>query len=107
LLIDEQYLTVPDGCRILLPRAPQYKLKPPYAAQIDEFWYETKNIYKPHGERVDNAYFAQHFYQETIQESTRLITTLIESEAKELGDPSKVFLAGFARGSCIALTSFL
>lgn len=37
----------------------------------------------------------------------KLIAKLIEAEAKELGDPSKVFLAGFARGACIALTAFL
>jgi predicted esterase len=82
--------TVPEGCRIVIPKSPWYKRK----VNTIHSWFDITKDY--HG-----------CEPEDLVEPTKYISKLLDEEIKVLGDSKKVFLGGFNQGGTVSLDVYL
>ena len=97
---NEPFLSINDEFKFVLPTAPIRSFNHMGMKSISPSWYETK-------EKKWYLPFQNIYSISDIEESTKRIHCIIESEIQLMGDSSRVFIGGHSQGAAISLQAGL
>ena len=84
-----KHVDLPDTCKVILPTAPVRKVTVNMGMEMPA-WFDIIGDFS-------DSDLSKTINQDQVSESVTFLTTLIQEEAKLLGnDPSRVFIGGFS-----------